>query len=60
MNQIADKIKQEINLDGLKWGDYKLVLQAINSYKVQISCVFDEDKINIDDDILDKINSWGE
>ena len=58
MHLLINRIISEINLDGIKWLDSQLVEQAKNSYKIQINCVIEEEKINVDDNILDTINSW--
>ena len=58
MHLLINRIISEINLDGIKWLDSQLIEQAKNSYKIQINCIIEDQKINVDENILDTINSW--
>jgi len=49
MNELAAKIKSEVVMDSLQWGDYELIPIAYGIKKLRIICVIEDDKIQLDD-----------
>jgi len=49
MNELAAKIKKEVVMDSLQWGDYELIPIAYGIKKLRIICVIEDDKIQLDD-----------
>lgn len=49
MNEVAKKIKKEIVMDSLQWGDYELLPVAYGIMKLRIICIIEDDKIALDD-----------
>ena len=49
MDDVAAKIKAEVVMDGLQWGDYELVPIAFGIKKLRIICVIEDEKIALDD-----------
>lgn len=49
MNEVAEKIKKEVVMDGLQWGDYELVVIAYGIKKLRIICIIEDDKVMLDD-----------
>jgi elongation factor 1-beta len=49
----------EINLDGLVWKEeYKTPVVAFNMKKLDVGCVIEDDKVSIEDDIIEKLLGW--
>lgn len=58
LNHLANKIYEEIVLDGLVWNkDHKLLPVAFGMNKLQMACVIEDDKV-LTDDIFDPILAW--
>jgi len=49
MKVVAEKIKKEIVMDSLQWGDYELLPVAYGIMKLRIICVIEDDKVALDD-----------
>jgi len=50
-----------IELDGLVWKEeYKTPVVAFNMKKLVVGCVIEDEKVSVDDDIIEKILSWEE
>jgi len=49
MNEVAAKIKREVVMESLQWGDYELIPVAYGIKKLRIICVIEDDKVMLDD-----------
>lgn len=49
MDQLAKRIKKEVVLPTLQWGDYELVPVAYGIKKIRIICVIEDDAVDLDD-----------
>lgn len=49
MNVVAEKIKREVVMESLQWGDYELQPVAYGIMKLRIICVIEDEKIQLDD-----------
>jgi len=49
MKVVAEKIKKEVVMDSLQWGDYELLPVAYGIMKLRIICVIEDDKVQLDD-----------
>jgi elongation factor 1-beta len=49
MNEVAAKIKKEIVIESLVWGDYELIPVAYGIKKLRIICVIEDEKVALDD-----------
>lgn len=57
-NAMADKIRAEVNMEGLTWMDvHEIVPIAFGMKKLQMSCIIVDDLVGTDD-IFDKITVW--
>jgi translation elongation factor EF-1beta len=54
LNQVAERIKTQVIMEGLVWGEYKLTDIAFGLKKLNFSCVIQDDIVVIDD-ITDSI-----
>jgi|NOAtaT_7_FD_contig_123_22819_length_947_multi_5_in_0_out_1_2 elongation factor 1-beta len=56
---IAKKIRADINKDGLVWAkEHKIITIAFGAKKLQMSAIIEDDKIETEEDIFDKIREW--
>ncbi|KAA6357084.1 MAG: putative eukaryotic translation elongation factor 1 beta 2, partial [Streblomastix strix] len=52
--ELAKQVK-EIQIDGLVWGDYKIVPVAFSLKKISISCVIEDDRVPSTEVVEEKI-----
>jgi len=60
LESLAQKIKKEITMDGLVWAqEHKKLPMAYGIFKLQITCIIEDDKVSTDD-ITEKIEEYDE
>ena len=56
---LAKKIFTQINLDGLTWKEqYKTPVIAFGMKKLVIGCVMEDEKVSVDENIIDVLLTW--
>jgi translation elongation factor EF-1beta len=59
MHDVAARIKKEVVLESLQWGDYELLPVAYGIMKLRIICVIEDDKVALDD-LIEAIEEFEE
>ncbi len=59
LDALAKKIFAEVQKDGLIWKtEYQLLDVAFGIKKIRIGCVIEDEKVSVDEDLIDNLQSW--
>ncbi len=59
LDELAKKIFSELKRDGLVWKtEYQLLEVAFKIMKLRIGCVVEDEKVSVDEDLVEYLQSW--